>query len=302
MPDISTSSHKIEIISVHYLDTHQELASQFLNLSTRLKKGLGWHYLLDLTWAAYHLDPASGMKILDAGAGTGILQWWLVENAVDVISVDQLSRQNLPDQLRRQYRVKGWRREDLSPSTRVTDWLPPRSLTNWKKYPAKLMETCQKFWQHFTTWGKPKGIVYIYNRDLMAMSHIPDNHVDVVVSISALEHNSPDKLRSVVAELMRVLKPGGKLIATLGAASMADWFHEPSQGWCYTESTLRGIFGLPDDTPSNYDQFDALFEKLKCNDFLRENLANFYFQSGNNGMPWGKWDPQYQPVGIVKVK
>ena len=35
---------------------------------------------------------------------------------------------------------------------------------------------------------------------------------------------------------------------------------------------------------------------------LRDNLASFYFRSGDNGMPWGKWDPQYQPVGVCKVK
>ena len=35
---------------------------------------------------------------------------------------------------------------------------------------------------------------------------------------------------------------------------------------------------------------------------LRGKLADFYYQSGKNGMPWGKWDPQYQPVGVVKVK
>jgi len=35
---------------------------------------------------------------------------------------------------------------------------------------------------------------------------------------------------------------------------------------------------------------------------LRDHLAEFYFLSGDNGMPWGKWDPQYQPVGVCKVK
>jgi len=101
---------------------------------------------------------------------------------------------------------------------------------------------------------------------------------------------------------MRVLKPGGKLIATLGAAKDQDWFHEPSKGWCYTEATLRDIFELNPECPSNYDQYDELFEALcNCTE-LHDNLADFYFKSGNNGMPWGIWDPKYQPVGVVKVK
>jgi hypothetical protein len=43
-------------------------------------------------------------------------------------------------------------------------------------------------------------------------------------------------------------------------------------------------------------------EKLRACTELRENLASFYFRSGENGMPWGKWDPQYQSVGVLKVK
>jgi hypothetical protein len=99
-----------------------------------------------------------------------------------------------------------------------------------------------------------------------------------------------------------VLKPGGKLLATLGAARDEDWFHQPSQGWCYTRQTLAQLFRLPADTRSNYDHFDQVFTDLKNCSELRDNLAPLYFQSGDNGMPWGKWDPQYPPVGVCKVK
>jgi len=145
-------------------------------------------------------------------------------------------------------------------------------------------------------------MVTIYNQDLVNMSDIPDTSLDAVVSISALEHNEPYILRSVVKELLRVTKPGGKLVATLAAAKEQDWFHEPSKGWCYTEDTLRDIFDLPADCPSNYDRYDKLLEILRDCAELRDNLAHSYFKSGDNGMPWGIWDPKYQPVGLVKVK
>ncbi len=54
--------------------------------------------------------------------------------------------------------------------------------------------------------------------------------------------------------------------------------------------------------PSNYDCYDELFEALRGCSELHDNLADSYFKSGNNGMPWGIWDPQYQPVGVCKVK
>jgi ubiquinone/menaquinone biosynthesis C-methylase UbiE len=120
--------------------------------------------------------------------------------------------------------------------------------------------------------------------------------------VSSLEHNPPQNLPLVVAELMRVLKPGGALLATLGAGKDKDWFHQPSQGWCYTEATLRRLFNLPDNVPSNYAQYDLLMRDLTGCSELERGLASFYLKSGNNGMPWGKWDPQYQSVGVCKIK
>ncbi|RKY40680.1 MAG: hypothetical protein DRP81_09100 [Candidatus Omnitrophota bacterium] len=37
----------------------------------------GWHYILDLAWIISHIDIPPGCKILDAGAGGGILQYLL---------------------------------------------------------------------------------------------------------------------------------------------------------------------------------------------------------------------------------
>ena len=142
----------------------------------------------------------------------------------------------------------------------------------------------------------------IYNQDLANLVDIPERSVDAIVAVSSLEHNSPDVLEQVVAELMRVLKPGCAPYATLRAARESDWFHTPSKGWCYSESTLRTIFNISTDIDSNYVQYDHLYGELRESKFLQENLASFYFHSGENGMPWGKWDPEYQPVGIRKVK
>jgi hypothetical protein len=106
----------------------------------------------------------------------------------------------------------------------------------------------------------------------------------------------------VVKELMRILKPGGLLLATLGAARDQDWFHEPSHGWNYTDASLRRLFDLSPQAFSNYARHDEFFDALKSCTELRDGLAAFYARSGDNGMPWGKWDPQYQPVGVCKVK
>jgi len=300
---MNTTSDRIEILSVSLLNAHQALVEEIRQISGELSIGLGWHYLLDLSWSARRLEPSQGMRVIDAGAGFGVMQWWLADQGVDVISVDCISRRNLSMRFRQRYRIQGFREKDLAPlcGSGVLGFLPPRSPLRWHLYPQKLATSLRQWWE------KPKvppgsGTVFIYNENLACMPDIPDGSVDAVVSISALEHNALSKLRACVAELMRVLKPGGKLIATLGAAKHHDWFHEPSKGWCYTDATLRQIFELSADCPSNYDCYDELFKALRNSSELRENMADFYFKSCHNGMPWGIWDPKYQPVGVVKVK
>ena len=117
----------------------------------------------------------------------------------------------------------------------------------------------------------------IYNQDLKTLADIPDASVDAVAAVSALEHNTPESLPLVVAELLRVLRPGGLLLATLGAAREQDWFHEPSHGWNYTEASLRQLFELSPAASSNYARFDELFNALKECAELRTGLASFYF-------------------------
>jgi SAM-dependent methyltransferase len=295
---------RIEVLSVDYLDSHRTIVEEFRALGVRLKQGFGWHYLLDFPWAASHLPVMPGAFILDAGAGYGLMQWWLADKGVNVISVDRVNRQNLPAKFRRAYRVRGLRPDDLSSVWKrfLKKLVPPIDIRKWPAHSKQVIKTIQTVHQSQGPVDPAKGTIYLYNQDLTDLHDIESGSVDAVVSISALEHNPPAGLRACLQELMRVLKSGGKLIATLGAARDEDWYHEPSKGWCYTEATLRDIFDLPADCPSNYDRYDELFEALRNCAELRDNLPDFYFKSGKGGMPWGVWDPKYQPVGVVKQK
>jgi len=301
------TKEKIEILPVELLDQNRELVNALKETAHSLKLEFGWHYLLDLTWIIYnlqvHLGQVSGKRIMDAGAGVGVLQWRLAREGADVISVDRLDRKALSMHFRRRCRVRGLREADL---------LPPQEA--FKENLTKIEnESAYRIWNRkalfvgrelkslFTRPNSP-GQVLIYNQDLTNLVDLGDNSLDAVVSVSALEHNTPDGLEQVVKEIMRVLKPGGALLATLVAGRDQDWWHEDSSAWCYTDTSLRRIFKLPPDTPSNYQHYDELFTTLyECSE-LKDNLAKFYFQSDKNGMPWGKWNPQYQPVGVYKIK
>jgi SAM-dependent methyltransferase len=285
---------------VDLLDQQRPQVEALKNLARSLGLEFGWHYLLDLTWIIYQLGRIPGQHIMDAGAGTGILQWYLADQGAQVISVDRLSRAWLPLRFRRRFNVEGLRADshaDLAPARQVFK----NTLSGKNSLPAKGSVLAKDIFGSLDSRRSP-GKVLIYNQDLQRLIDIEDNSLDAIVAVSALEHNSPEGLEQVVAELLRVLKPGGKLIATLCAAPDQDRWHAPSSGWCYTGTSLRRLFSLSPDTPSNTSQYDELFSALVNCAELRDNLAAFYFRSGDNGMPWGKWDPQYIPVGVCKIK
>lgn len=293
-------TEKIEILSTDLLDQYRPLVNELKCLASSLRLEFGWHYLLDLCWIISHLGTIDGKHILDAGAGTGVLQWYLAENGAEVLSVDRISRADLPLKFRHRFHVQGLRQAhaiDLKPAfPAMVDNL--KTITNLK---TRLRFLAHELLSGFRS-PSARGRVLIYNQDLQNLEAIPSDSLDAVVSLSALEHNPLQNLKPVVTELVRVVKPGGLLLATLVAAQDADWFHEPSQGWCYTEVSLRQAFDLPKNTSSNYEKYTELFNRLRKSTELRDNLASFYYQSANNGMPWGVWDPKYQSVGVLKVK
>ncbi len=291
-------NEKIELLPVDLLDQNRDLVIELRKLAASLGLDFGWHYLLDLTWTIRQLGPVENRRILDAGAGTGILQWYLAEHGAQVVSVDRSSRSLLPVRFRHRYNCQGLRPGDLEPILKVfKNDLSGRTATDW---PGRISRLSKDISGLFVPPSGP-GKVWIYNQDLTELSDLPDNSFEAVVSISALEHNPPENLPSVVKELCRVLKPGGLLVATLTASAKEDRWHAPSAGWCYSSESLQRLFGLAPETPHNYAEYDRLLMEIKNCAELRDHLAGFYFKSDQNGMPWGIWDPQYLPVGLCKI-
>ncbi len=294
---------ELTLLSPDLFAQETALIREFREKSRAFGIGLGWHYLLDFSWAARRLDPRPEMWVLDAGAGLGLMQWWLADRGTNVLSVDRVRRHDMPVNLRIRHSVTGWRNGDLGPlpAPRLRNFLPHRSPLRWHRYPQKLADSLA--WARAAKRKASRlGTVHISQQDLTALRHVEDESVDAVVSISALEHNSLEDLTKCVAELLRVLKPGGRLIATVSAARDRDWFHEPSKGWCLTEETLRRVFSLPEHCPSNFGDYEEIPAGLRNSDALKDGLDRLYFLSGDNGMPWGIWDPKYVPVGVMGTK
>jgi SAM-dependent methyltransferase len=290
---------EIRLLAPELLDEEPVLDADITRLSRALRIGLGWHYRLDLAWILRGLDLQPGATVLDAGAGYGVLQWYLSDQGINVISVDRMDRAAIPLRFRIRYPVRGLVPAD-APSLFATvrrEVSRGAPLLDVGRYVAAARERV----------GHPqvraaRGLVSFHRADLGSLHELPDESVDQVVAVSALEHNEPDHLPAVVGELMRVLRPGGSILATLGASAGEDWFHAPSKGWCYGEGSLLRAFDLPAETPSNYGEYGQIMAAVRDSAELRDNLASFYFRSGNNGMPWGRWDPAYLSVGVRKTK
>ncbi len=299
-----TNPECIELLSVDLLEKHRELVNELRLLAKSLKLEFGWHYLLDLTWIISRLGEIKGKRIIDAGAGTGILQWYLAEHGAEIISIDRGSRYLLPIRFRKRFHVRGLRKTDLSPDFDVlkNDLVMDSSAKSKSEVLFRINHLRMDLSGYLQNREPVPGSVVIYNQDLADLKDIASDSIDAIASVSALEHNTPENLPTVVAELLRVLKPGGAILATLTGIKDTDTWHIPSSGWCYSAISLKRLFDLPEDTPDNYASHDTLLQDLRNCGELRDNLARFYFESDQNGMPWGKWDPQYLPVGVWKVK
>lgn len=129
-------------------------------------------------------------------------------------------------------------------------------------------------------------------QDLKELSFY-DNFFDVIVSASSLEHNSLEDASKILEQLVRVLKPGGYLIATLIAKKETEVFHAPPKDpvfVAYSEKDLRRVWGEHPwmaflNETSNYTQYDEIAEKFFA------TFRQGYIQTR-----------RYIPVGIVLRK
>jgi len=290
---------RLEILSTSLLDQHRSVVKELKHIAQLVHLEFGWHYLLDLAWIIHNLDLTQLNNVLDAGAGVGVMQWYLASKGINVLSVDREDRSELELKFRKYFFVQGFTPQDL-------DAYDP-----WRgafRRPGTFTQKLKGFGRDQLSMLQKKsilpgsGTVTIYQQDLKTLTDVPENSFDAIVAVSSLEHNSPEDLPLVVDELMRVLKPGGKLVASLSTVGAEDNFHAPSSGWMYSEASMKKCFKLDENLVTNFDEFPRLLEQIRNSTELREGLAKFYFYSDKGGMPRGIWDPQYVPIGVCKVK
>ena len=299
-PDLQISSSDFQFIE------------SFLKATDRTQ--IGWHYITDITWIYSHVkDWPRDYKVLDVGGGGGPVQFLMAELGFDVTNIDlNLNKPGFAYQKRYQcvYEVLPSFEETsyktfLNESNKEQYYLKTavkniiKQSMPYKWYSAKRYIGKHEQWRRVKKLATPRiGHIKWIKGNLCNIPEVPDNAFDAVVSLSALEHIPLKVLQVALGEIKRVLKPGACwAVTTSGTEKAETWYHEPSQGNCFSRADIENIFGaIPRKDQSPHE----ILKKYQNNNYLKENLAKFYFKSGKYGMPWGKWDPKYIPVGIFK--
>lgn len=284
----------------------------------------GWHYDLDIIWILDRIDEIGlpqGATILDAGAGLGILQFILASRGYQVISLDFTLR-HIPkfskgifkianrqdtdlggyDHEYMHFMTYGLRREGLGCR------LDFRRLVRAVLEPARTAYLAtQKLRNLFNPYyllerrRDHSGFGPItFLRGTFNAIPLPEASVDLLVSVSAFEHNKYEDMPASVREFLRVVKPGGTLLVTTSLAKEKDWYFEPSKGWNLTAASLARWFSLPEPDPILYDE---LLGRLRRSQALARRLHPFYRFSAESGLPYGVLEEAgYLPVGVCKRK
>jgi len=116
----------------------------------------------------------------------------------------------------------------------------------------KIMEKIRKINSRFNT------NIRAYNTPLSQIPG-PDDIADAIISVSVLEHNTPEELAKIIPELVRKLKPGGRLIATIPVVAQDPdhWDPRTYPLWRWRPEKLREAFQHPQLQPLPSIEIDA---------------------------------------------
>lgn len=313
---------KIEILDVDLLKEHSDklkLIDYWLGISGQ---PIGWHYWLDFIWILDCIDKMGlkkGAWIMDAGAGNGLLQFILAAKGFNIVSVDFAER-DIPFYANKIFGVK---KEICKPGNINHPYLEfichkhkkiALNKENFRKLihnPYRGLEVIldkikayvnPNMWSEALRYSRNDyGQVIYINCDFAKINGFKNESFDCIVSVSAIEHNEPVRIKEAIAGFERLLKKGTPMMVTTSAAKDKDWYFKACKGWCFSYSTLCEVFNIS-GCPNNFGRFDDLLQQLKDCELIKKMIPKIYFRSPDNGLPWGIYEPKYQPVGVIKIK
>jgi 2-polyprenyl-3-methyl-5-hydroxy-6-metoxy-1,4-benzoquinol methylase len=300
----------MELLSPALLTKYADIVKEIDNICNQLGVLIGWHYILDITWILKNLKCQPGSIIIDAGAGNGAAQFVLAARGYNIISVDYRQR-FIPLTAALRFPISKAYQGKFTHT--YIDHLEKRSSKNkWevilKRIQRLRMQDLEILLLPILWIGRillliKTGKIKYYQADMRQMKMVENDSVDAIISVSAIEHMKVEDIPAAISEFERVLKPDGRMIITTSAAREKDWFHEITQGWSFSKKTLKDLFKFDNESTSDISsEYDQIMTEIKLSTELKHRADFLYKLTGYNSMPDGIWNPQYCPVGILKIK
>ena len=116
------------------------------------------------------------------------------------------------------------------------------------------------------------------------------NTLDLIISSSAFEHNTPDAHKHLVDVCLKSLKPGGHLITTFAVAEVRG-YEKTAEQWNLAQGELEAIYGLK----FNSFNYNEVWNRWRCH---REIPNNYQTRYGK----WSSDDPLFIAAGADIIK
>jgi GT2 family glycosyltransferase/glycosyltransferase involved in cell wall biosynthesis/ubiquinone/menaquinone biosynthesis C-methylase UbiE/TolA-binding protein len=130
-----------------------------------------------------------------------------------------------------------------------------------------------------------------YYEDFLELKSFAENSVDIVMWLSAIEHNKSERICELYQKSMKLLKHGGLFLATIALSNRTHWF-EPSQQTNLSLSDSKNIF---EENEVQYALDDIKIKYRNNVLFLREKYERRYEKYDND-------DPAFVVGGVKKIK
>jgi len=313
---------KIELLAISLLDEEIKLREIDYWLKV-LNWNNGWHYDLDIVWLLKHIEQIrlpEGATILDAGAGLGVTQFILASRGYNIISLD-FGERKIPKYAEGIFHIECINRELGDYTHEYMEFMTfgqrsanqvsipiASKIRSYIKQPSKIIHRVNSSVKRrynprylhelkcdHSDYGKVTFLRGTFN-DIP----VEDNMADLLVSVSAFEHNTFEDMPDSVEEFNRVIKPGSHMMVTTSAAKEKDWYHEPSKGWNFTQETLSKWFGITNNISFDYD---LILMCIKSSTKLQKRIGPYYRYNSKGALPYAKLeDAKYCPVGIIRGK
>jgi hypothetical protein len=248
----------------------------------------GWHYYLDQIAIMDILNDAPAHKILDAGAGLGIIQYVLALKGHTVYSLDYSNRifpwyyrlfvkfsviDNEGFDYKHSY--QSFIRYRVGFTEKIRKLLNPIAVF-MKVYNSVLTLLCVIVYFLLRLLSfKKRGQINLIRA---SFSDIPftDSYFDSVISVSAIEHSDIDMLPNTVSEINRVWNPtgvGNIILTTSACDGPSNSYDKPTESTLFCENFLLKEFGI---SSGCLDSIKAVSADYNQSMSWRNTLHNYY--------------------------